>query len=556
MQSSLYSTDFPRIHSYPPPRLNKCTECGSATIEKYQTNPRQIRRLGGFQELIEHIHTCPNPTCEKYNQNIDPERLTPYRSAYHFEVIHEVGRLRRLEKKTFLEILKCLKRQNVPIGASSSCVKHLFTYYEIYEQGWADHSIFSHCQGQDVILTLDGAKPENGTATLYLVGDATESVMYHSQWLLYSGKDQITELLQQVNRLDLNVVGVVSDKQRAILLAVREVFGNIPHQFCQFHWFLAAFRRLSALDRGLNKEVKKQARQLRTLTRHQEERIQKGKIPTHNLAILTELAPYLTVILQAKNKPPFILKGVQNWNSLKLILAQTLTSLEDLPATSWKRAISQISPEQKSLRQIVKILTQTLEPLTFRAWEVSQGAHWLQTLVPLLDPLNQPFDWSYTPHPCWNAEHRFRETVAGFNTFGSSFLFSLKQDILDHFEKWKKGLLACFDRSYLPRTNNHLERYIYHLKQGRTKTTGRRNNHSTLRHQQCFLYQTQSPTKVQFIKYCEALSREQYQTLRKQHFDRIAPLIKEHRIKRNFPKMVTELFDVINQEVSVSVICT
>ncbi|MHA2243700.1 MAG: hypothetical protein ACXADY_01895 [Candidatus Hodarchaeales archaeon] len=130
------------------------------------------------------------------------------------------------------------------MGKSSSCAKHLARYYEIDELGWAECTLSIQCQGQDVILAIDGAKPENGTPTLYLISDAQQAMMYYSEWLLYSGKNQLKGLLQQVSQLDLNVVGFVSDKQRAILLAVRDIFGLIPHQYCQFHWIQAVFRQL------------------------------------------------------------------------------------------------------------------------------------------------------------------------------------------------------------------------------------------------------------------------------------------------------------------------
>jgi len=556
MSSNHYLKDFPRILSYPPPRLNKCVECGTATTEKYQTKVRKIRRFGGYQDLIEHIFACPNSECPRFDQNIFPDRLTPPGSSYHFEIIHEVGRLRRQEKKTFDAIIQILKGRCVPMGKSSSCAKHLFQYYETYELGWKEHTLSTQCQGQDVILAMDGAKPENGTPTLYLISDAKQAMMYHSDWLLYSGKDQLKGLLQQVKQLDMNVVGFVSDKQRAILLAVREIFGMIPHQYCQFHWNQAAFRQLSNHDRQMNKKLKKRLRKLRDITRIQARRLSNEQKPTHSLNILNELAPFLTVVLQSKNKPPFVLKGLQNWHRTKLLLRQTLTLLADMPPRILAQTTKGLSPEQKSLVKIARTLVTSLEQVAFEAWEVHQGSQWLRALVEVQDPQTQPFEWSLEKSPAECAEQRFRGLVAAFDTAGSHFLTNLKGDILTHFEKWKKGLLACFDFPFLPRTNNNLEGYIYQLKQGQTKTSGRRNNHSTLRHQQCFQYKSRFPPAAQFRDYCEDLPKITYQTYKYHYFKNLEPILKEQRIKRDYSGMVEKAFKSISQEVAVSVLCT
>ena len=556
MSSNHNLKDFPRILSYPPPRLNKCVECGTSTTEKYRTKVRQIRRFGGYQDLIEHIFACPNSECTQFDQNIFPDRLTPPGSSYHFEIIHEVGRLRRQEKKTFNAIIQILKGCGVPMGKSSSCAKHLARYYEIYELGWSDYTLSIQCQGQDVILAMDGAKPENGTPTLYLISDAQQAMMYHSDWLLYSGKDQLKGLLQHVSQLDLNVVGFVSDKQRAILLAVREIFGLIPHQFCQFHWIQAAFRQLSNHDRQMNKELKKRLRKLRDITRLQARRVSNEQKPTYNLNILNELAPFLTVVLQSKNKPPFVLKGLQNWHRTKLLLRQTLTLLADMSPGILTQTTKELSPEQKSLVKISQTLVTSLEQVAFEAWEVHQGSQWLRTLVEVLDPQTQPFEWSFEKSPADCAEQRFRGLVADFEAVGSHFLAKLKGDILTHFKKWKKGLLACFDHPFLPRTNNNLEGYIYQLKQGQTKTSGRRNNHSTLRHQQCFQYKSQFPPTGRFQDYCESLLNLTYQTYKQRYFKNLQPILKEQRIKRDYSGMVEKAFNLISQEVAVSVRCT
>ncbi len=187
MSRSKIQKNSPRIHLYPNNRPNKCVECDKTVVELYRTKERKIRRLGGEQEIIEHIFGCVNPECPQADQKLHPPRQTPPRSSYHFEIIREVGRLRKQEHKTFEDIITELQRQNVEIGKSSSCARHLFHYYEIYEMIWAKQDLKEQCQGQDVVLAIDGAKPENGVATLYLVTDALKQEVYGSDWCFIVG---------------------------------------------------------------------------------------------------------------------------------------------------------------------------------------------------------------------------------------------------------------------------------------------------------------------------------------------------------------------------------
>lgn len=556
MSRSKIQKNSPRIHLYPNNRPNKCVECDKTVVELYRTKERKIRRLGGEQEIIEHIFGCVNPECPQADQKLHPPRLTPPRSSYHFEIIREVGRLRKQEHKTFEDIITELQRQNVEIGESSSCARHLFHYYEIYEMIWAKQDLKEQCRGQDVVLAIDGAKPENGVATLYLVTDALKQEVYGSDWLLYSGTEHIVKLLRQIEALDLNVVGFVSDKQRALLLAVQEVFGDIPHQFCQFHWFKEASRPLSELDRRLNKYLKKNLRKLRVLTRTVEKSVIKGKLPSHNLVVLKELEPFLTVLLQAKNKPPFVLKGLQNWQRAKLLLTEILAILSDANIPVFDGTTQSLPLSHKSLVLAARYLTETLETSLFDVWNVYIASQWQITLEELLNPESQPVEWMKEKCSATYAQKQFYRFITRVNTCGSCFLEILQAHIKKSFNRWVDGLLVCFDHPSIPRTNNSLENYVYLLKKRQIKTSGRRNNHLTLRHQQCFRYVLKTPPRTQFLRYCQSTSIERYVKFRQHYLDLLNPIVKEYRIKRNFSRMLKSSFAFIRQEMVLSSSCT
>ena len=541
---------------YPNNETNKCIECGKPVFELYRTKERIIRRLGEEQEVIEHVFSCSNSNCLRNNQKLFPQRQTPPRSSYHFEVIREVGRLRKQEHKTFQEIITELQRQLVTIGSNSSCARHLYHYYEIYEMIWAEQDLKEQCRGQDVVLAIDGAKPENGVATLYLVTDALKQEVYGSDWLLYSGTENITKLLRQIDALNLNVVGFVSDKQRSLLLAVQEVFGEIPHQYCQFHWLREASRPLSELDRRINKYLKKNLRKLRVLTRTVQKSVEKGKLPSHNLKILKELEPFLTVLLQAKNKPPFVLKGLLNWQRVKLLLVEILTILSDANIPVFDGFTRGLPHSYKSLILTARYLTETLENSLFDIWNIHTSSQWLLKMEELLNPVSQSVEGLEVKCSVNYTQKQFNSFISQANTYGSLFLESLQIHVRKSFNRWKHGLFVCFDHPSIPRTNNNLESYVYLLKKRQTKISGRRNNHLTLRHQQCFRYILNIPRINQFLRCCQNTSIKYYSKFRQHYLDLLNPIIKEYRIKRNFSKMLKHSFAVIRQEMVLSSACT
>ena len=52
------------------------------------------------------------------------------------------------------------------------------------------------------------------------------------------------------------VLGVVSDGQASMRLAVAEALPGVPHQLCHFHFLREAAHRVSEADRHAKKEMK------------------------------------------------------------------------------------------------------------------------------------------------------------------------------------------------------------------------------------------------------------------------------------------------------------
>ena len=546
----------PRTHLYPDSRPEKFCDCGKPLTELYATNPRKIRKFKENEEIVEHVLACTDPECPENGKKLYPVRETPPRSSFHFDVIIEVGRLRREEKKTFKQISQILRDRGVLIGGSASCARHLFRYFEIYEIIWAEQDLASKCQGQDIVLSVDGAKPEKGAATLYLASGDSDQAVLASDWLLYSEIADIAGFLEEIKTLDLNVVGFVSDKQKTILLGVQEVFGDKPHQYCQFHWFKNVFEPLSKKDRQLNTVLKKAAGKIRYVRKATKKSVTRGILPEHALVVLDELENFLTVILTTKNKPPFALAGLKNWYRIKLLLVGLLELLDTAEQQIFEEPVRKIPPDYKSLIRVARVIAGVLEDTLFDYWSILTGSRWLSLLVDYLDPANQPEEWLGERQPSILARERVEELLEALEPSRTGVLVELLVEITGGLEKWQDGLFTCFDYTFLPRTNNKQEQLIYLLKQGQIKTTGRSNNQKVLRSQQIFRYSLSFPLVADFLACCKTTSLLRYQEARQLYFKRLEPVSRQNCIRRSFEKELDKAFAKIKEVIPASVACT
>jgi hypothetical protein len=72
--------------------------------------------------------------------------------------------------------------------------------------------------------------------------------------LLSSATPEIEQLIEEVLGLDLPIVGVISDKQESICLAVQRKLPTVPHQICQYHYLKDVAQPVCEADRHFKKE--------------------------------------------------------------------------------------------------------------------------------------------------------------------------------------------------------------------------------------------------------------------------------------------------------------
>jgi hypothetical protein len=86
-----------------------------------------------------------------------------------------------------------------------------------------------------IIVSIDGIQPDKGNETIYLVRDALTGRVLVAENVLSWETAVMKALLALVVALGVKVLGTISDAQESELLALQELWPQVPHQVCQFH---------------------------------------------------------------------------------------------------------------------------------------------------------------------------------------------------------------------------------------------------------------------------------------------------------------------------------
>ena len=251
------------------PELTRCPHCGGRLVASHPVWRKPIQAL----ERLEHVTSlgfrCSNPAC--------PFPRTVYRSAqaearqvkgsgYGLDVVARIGHLRFGQHRTRAEIWRHLADETA-VRISERHVQNLLeVYLALLRASHGDLQArlapVAEAHG-GLIVALDGLQPEQGNEQLWVVREVQSGAVLGAANLQQASAPYLEPLLQPIRATALPVLGVVSDAQESIRLAVAAVFPGVPHQLCQYHALREAAEPLWEADRHLLVEVKKELRPLR-----------------------------------------------------------------------------------------------------------------------------------------------------------------------------------------------------------------------------------------------------------------------------------------------------
>ena len=233
-------------------------------------NYRTITTLEDVLHLTLQIRRCLNRTCPQFRRPYRPEaegRLALPKHEFGLDVIAWVGTLRYAQHRSLPAIHQHLLHRGVVVAPRT--VTNLLECYDallaLSLTDTARLQRITQAQGR-VILALDGLQPDVGHEVLWVLQDCLSGEVLLARSLLSAAKRTWRPCSGPCDEiLSVPIVGVISDGQLSIRCAVADVFPDVPHQLCHFHYLREAAKPIYEADRHAKKALKKRVRGVRPL---------------------------------------------------------------------------------------------------------------------------------------------------------------------------------------------------------------------------------------------------------------------------------------------------
>jgi len=446
---------------------------------------RWVVTLAGLLRINSHILECQSEDCPQQQRKYRPEKegaLVLPHYTFALEVVARIGELRYREHQTIEEIASELKHCGVGIS-----IKEVQLLSEVFLALVAtcltdDRQVSEQLRKQGgIILAIDGIQPEKGNETLWLLRDVLSARVLAARNLLSSGSVEIAPLIAEVKALGVPILGVISDKQASLCLAVGQELPGVPHQLCHFHYLRDVAQPVAEADRKLKKQLKRQVRGIREVERRVAHK------PEAEAATVRAYCVAVREVMRDDGKYPLEPAGITLYDKLNKIRQSLGRALQARSSAKLQRLRTILDAVTTRTKEYARLVV---------AWS------WIHHLAQLLDQGASPAE----------AEAQLKRYARSLPRQADESL----SEIAAHIEKltiaFAPKLFAFRDQPLLPKTNNDLEVFIGQLKKDRRRVTGRKDTSAfILREGRAVALLHSLPSEPNWLAAFTAVDIEQFQ---------------------------------------------
>jgi len=250
-----------------------CPKCQHARVIESRRR-RRFFTCEGAVHLTCQLCRCSNLNCPEYKTLVSPEaemRLALPYCVLGWDVLCWLGHRRFARHWSVPQIRQELKdRFAIPLS-EDAIEQYVLRYQGMVAAEQQDPEEFKRAyQGvKGVALSIDGLQPEKGHETLYVVREIGQNRVWFAVALLSSTDAEIKRVLvrarEMVEQLGLPVECWVSDKQKAFVTGIAEVFKGVPHRYCENHCLRDLAKPMLADDSNAKVQMRKKVRGLRKI---------------------------------------------------------------------------------------------------------------------------------------------------------------------------------------------------------------------------------------------------------------------------------------------------
>lgn len=312
-----------RSRSYRPEE-QVCPSCGRFLERSHILWRKELIFVSGAESVVSWVYRCPEPTCitrQVQYSSQEAERLHLRYRRYSREVIIKLGYRRFWHYQTIYELHEWFT-EGLGLAITPRQISNVLgDFLALLRAGQAQKLRCILPKQSELLISIDGMQPEKGNDCLYIVREVQCGQTLLAETLTDNSATMLSRRLLEplkvlATDLGLSWLGVVSDAQESIRLAVAQSLPGVPHQVCQSHCLRGAGKLTFEADRNLKKRLKAAFR--RQLSQLQK---QLGKLAEHDRyrPVLTDYADAMQSTLLEGGLAPFDLGGVNVYTALEAI---------------------------------------------------------------------------------------------------------------------------------------------------------------------------------------------------------------------------------------------
>jgi len=321
------------------PEIHNCPECGKSLKRAITVTERTVVTLSGVIQLIHGGYRCLNQECGakgRTYRSAAADALALPRMTFGLDIVLLAGHLRLGEHKTLDEVHEelCERLGTLGVSISRREVMNLFDDFSALLRAASDSKQDKEWlkeveKNKGIIVSIDGIKPDGGNETIYLVRDALTGRLLNAENVRDNGVSQLKQVLAPVVALGIPVLGTISDAQESEVMALSQLWPDVPHQTCQFHALREAskpgFKEDSKLRSQMREDLMPKVRDIRKQIGRQKEQVSEAE--AKQLEVLDTYALGVQTAITRSGKLPFDYAGVEASEALDDI-ALSLEQLE------------------------------------------------------------------------------------------------------------------------------------------------------------------------------------------------------------------------------------
>ena len=347
-----------------------------------------------------------------------------------------------------------------------------------------------HKQG-GIILSADAVNFDESSPAFYVLRDVLSGEVLCSQRLELRGSQELQSLFAAVKAINIPVLGIISDKEAAIVDAAKTVFPDVPHQFCQVHFLQNLAKPMDSHLSHVTAGVRTIVREVRNL----EKSLLKQNVQSRPETPPSQRASELDAEIAALGHPEF--KERQNGNpepdkqageERKIVLkfCRVVQSLgksrgENLLDPTPLKRLDRLNAVAKTVEKAVarsggpwSLLTRLLTMFALSAF-FQEHADFAQRQVAVLRHIAHILKLT---HSGQHVKDRLQAYLDGLRAeLSEQDKKSGWADFVSHVQavsqRFWVGLFHCYDQPLLPSHNNDLEGFFGAIKRFSRKVTGR-----------------------------------------------------------------------------------